>query len=721
MSQKSNMPGVSDQFRSAAAQVLGNISTTNALPVLLDKLKDSDSQVRKQVVLTISTIDDPIVLPYISGMTSDTDWEVREAALVSLSKHSDKITVEPFIRCIKDKNEWVRLTAIRSLGLFPQNPMAMHILLQHLTDSNENILEAIIETLSHYKNRNVITRLMQIFTTSNERIQARIIMTLGDSLPDDIIYKLIKRFDKASQVIQLSIMNAFAESKSKIAKSFLISMLDHPNKLYRLVAARGLYVFDAEIVSALIRHLEEKDEMVIKNIMDSLYLIAVKNDVVINQLIDYLDELNRKLSKVYKKIEIETKSDVISESSEIYHSISKTIEALQVIGSKTIAAQFLEILRQPEASKRAAFRSKIQEIRLEGGKKHLIGAILQVLDFNRDWQRHEAVNMISSALQKMEDRGELMRRRLNVVGIMGRVGSKEAVNVLIKMLDDPEDQVKIEVIQSLGVIKDKTTIDPLISIWNKNDWIIRANIASTLGEIGHKRALDFLRESFKDKDPWVRFNIITAFDKIGDISAADMIDLALGDLDRKVRAAAVTALEHLPVPKRADKIIPMLNDPDDRVQANAIEALDHLSIIDPIPALTIDVMKPLLESKNNRVRANAARLAYRLDVDASRKSLNDMINSEDEWMRASACWAMGEINDEYFIPLLIRSLNDQFTRVRVNAIKSLSKYKNPVHAMTIINAIRKLEQKIRKETSMAIQTYIHDVNEQTALKNLLNT
>ncbi len=111
-----------------------------------------------------------------------------------------------------------------------------------------------------------------------------------------------------------------------------------------------------------------------------------------------------------------------------------------------------------------------------------------------------------------------------------------------------------------------------------------------------------------------------------------------------------------------------LLDRDRRVQANAIEALWGLSADEARPMLTT-----ALQSGNNRVIANAALGLYRIgDLNAVRVLL-DMARHSNPVFRLSALWAMGETEDQRFLPFLMEQFKSTQGKLKLAITRALAR------------------------------------------------
>ncbi len=107
-----------------------------------------------------------------------------------------------------------------------------------------------------------------------------------------------------------------------------------------------------------------------------------------------------------------------------------------------------------------------------------------------------------------------------------------------------------------------------------------------------------------------------------------------------------------------------------RARADSVEVIARIFKDSPRAP---DMLKPFLDSKDNRTRANAAKEFYRYDAEKSIVVLQDMANSENKWMRLSAAWALGEIEETATSKVLEKLLDDPDEQVKNKARQALEK------------------------------------------------
>jgi HEAT repeat protein len=156
----------------AAAEALGKIGDPQAIPALIqafeswkiDLKKGSSKQtssleeillqikanwsveVRQAIVKALGEIGDPQAVPALIDALKDEDWRVREAAVEALRKIGPP-ALPALIEMLKDKREWVRQATVQALGEIGDS-RATSALIRALGDKDEGVRQAAAEALS---------------------------------------------------------------------------------------------------------------------------------------------------------------------------------------------------------------------------------------------------------------------------------------------------------------------------------------------------------------------------------------------------------------------------------------------------------------------------------------------------------------------------------------------------------------------------------------------
>lgn len=121
----------------------------------------------------------------------------------------------------------------------------------------------------------------------------------------------------------------------------------------------------------------------------------------------------------------------------------------------------------------------------------------------------------------------------------------------------------------------------------------------------------------------------------------------------------------------SNNFLDFLNHSDERVRAEAVEQCEQY-----LPAGQLyEILSPLLNDSNNRVRANAIIALKNLGSEVLSKFLHNMLLSPEIGMRESAIWAISNLyHDKIYLKLLMTALYDPYRDIRVRTIEVLKNY-----------------------------------------------
>jgi hypothetical protein len=179
----------------------------------------------------------------------------------------------------------------------------------------------------------------------------------------------------------------------------------------------------------------------------------------------------------------------------------------------------------------------------------------------------------------------------------------EGMHHLLSALKTRNKHTRLGVIEALGEIRDPQAVEPLIGLLGDKDNEVRWEAALALGEIADPRALHPLEGALRDPDRYVRYGSAIALEKMGWVpdSPADLafllagkqewnalaymgkdtipsLDCAAKDHDSSVRLMAVRTLGRIGDEKAIPTLYRAIRDPDDQVRWEAVLASQKCGI-----------------------------------------------------------------------------------------------------------------------------------------------
>ncbi len=245
-------------------------------------------------------------------------------------------------------------------------------------------------------------------------------------------------------------------------------------------------------------------------------------------------------------------------------------------------------------------------------------------------------------------------------------GDKSAVKKLLKLLEYPDEEIKVKAYSGLiEAHHDKKMFieDSLIAMLKKeNDDATKEFVIGLLGKLKSKNAVPILKVIAKDRNFKRRYVVFSAFGEIQDETVVSDVIEALSDPLEDVRKYAARALIKLG-PKAIPVMIEKFPQADTSVKGYLIRAFGELRNNQPE-----DLLLKEIDGEN---RLDVIWALGKLGKEKSLPILIELTKSSDYKVRLQACQALGDLNLKEGIPALRVALNDREVLVREWAARSL--------------------------------------------------
>ncbi|WP_107670181.1 HEAT repeat domain-containing protein [Cyanothece sp. BG0011] len=315
-------------------------------------------------------------------------------------------------------------------------------------------------------------------------------------------------------------------------------------------------------------------------------------------------------------------------------------------------------------------------------KGHNNDALVQRIidDIFKFWYKYPRVDFITSVLISL-----------------GKIGSKTAVNALIKALSHSDSWVRKNAAEALGKIGSETAVNPLIKALSHSDSWVRKNAAEALGKIGSETAVNPLIKALSDSDSDVRYYAAKALGNIGSETAVNPLIKALSDSYSLVRKNAAEALGKIGSKTAVQPLIKALSDSDRLVRKNAAKALGNIG-----SETAVNPLIKALSDSYSLVRWNAAEALGKIGSETAVNALIKALSHSDSWVRKNAAEALGKIGSETAVNPLIKALSDSYSLVRWNAAEALGKIGSETAVNPLIKALSHSDSLLRNNAAEAL-------------------
>jgi HEAT repeat protein len=260
------------------------------------------------------------------------------------------------------------------------------------------------------------------------------------------------------------------------------------------------------------------------------------------------------------------------------------------------------------------------------------------------------------------------RVRITAARNLGRIGTENASVPLIKRLAVDKDPVfRACAIESLGNLKDKQAIEPLIKSLDDKVPEVRISAARSLGILGDEKAEEALIAKLDKSSPELQKQIVLALGSSGSKKptglsskkTAEALIRKLRNKDPELRKCAAESLGKLENPESVTPLLKCLEDANPEVRNAAAYSLGTLRA-----EKAIDALLEMLAEEDSELRITAV---YALGNISSRKAVDallETLNDSNPWVRRYAAEALVKIGDQKATASLVKNLNDPDPEVR---------------------------------------------------------
>ncbi|MDF3052844.1 MAG: lyase domain protein repeat-containing protein, partial [Geminicoccaceae bacterium] len=270
----------------------------------------------------------------------------------------------------------------------------------------------------------------------------------------------------------------------------------------------------------------------------------------------------------------------------------------------------------------------------------------------------------------LNDRGHRPARAW-AANVLGEVRATRAFPALVRLLGDPEDEVRAKAAAALGRLGDRRAIGYLLEhLLTDPAPFVRVRIAASLGQIGGPEVTERLVRSLGDPAWWVRMRSVEALEQIGAVSEGPLL-VALDDANPEIRLRAAAALERLGVP---DNLVRMI-ETGERV-LDATQTLMKVA-----GAGASEFMAELAQHRSAQVRSaavDAVRQAGRRDL--TPELIRIATGDPEAALRVQALNSLQTFGAREALPAAISALDDEDHRVRAAAAGFLGLVGGPGNA-----------------------------------------
>ena len=127
---------------------------------------------------------------------------------------------------------------------------------------------------------------------------------------------------------------------------------------------------------------------------------------------------------------------------------------------------------------------------------------------------------IESALVSYAAGASSGKGRLRAIELIGWLRVSSAVELLLRLMHDPDVETRIKVVKAAGAIGDPRFLEPFHSALDDPQWEVRCQAARGLSVLGSPDSVPRLSRALRDPQWWVRFYAAVALAEVGPVGKA---------------------------------------------------------------------------------------------------------------------------------------------------------------------------------------------------------
>lgn len=577
----------------------------------------------------------------------------------------------------------LRSFAIRALGDLGGDG-AIKYLAKALEDDDEEVWDESVSSLSKIGSLRAMKKLAHtLMKSGNLALKHAVVKAFSkekkpQAIP--ILWEILTKGDKFAKNYVIEILGEFKDNR---VIRFLLDAIREGDDFSVLLATEALGKIFLDIETLGDAEKEEVTDILIK-------LLAHHDTTVRISAIDALGGIrSRRAIKPLLELLNEEKSLVRTNA----------MEAVAMIGGEDVLPIIIKALAESDTDVR---KSAIISLGIIGSEK-AIPTLAKALSTEYMLQNRRLIHRalmdigINPSLRFLLD---VLTKKdyLNICYVIEAIGSlqsEEAIDPLIRFLDNNPDQCKKEIVDAIGNIGGDYGSKKLVDLLQRNDKDIKLYAIEALGRTKEREATKHLIKFVEGSDDDLCVQSVIAIGSIGDPGMIDYLIAAKSRKDR-VRSAVATALGLIGGERVIDPLIDALEDENINVRSSSAASLGILRTSRGITPL----LKSLANEKDNNVIqsivgalgeiGNVRAVSPLLDIlkGGSSEIIRETIIALGKIGSARASESLAEIAESYSTRTDVGRW-DEFKDFRFEAVEALGKIGDKIAADTLMKVLKK--------------------------------
>ena len=395
-------------------------------------------------------------IPKLAQQLQTTNKKENKLIIEVLTDLANVNTLDAYVPLLGDDSELVRQGVAKALSnaeSIDPNP-----LVEKLADS-ELSKPALMAILTAHKEKLKAGKLIRFVYKLDHNEQAALFKIIDSVATDTVISEIINRLDSKDAFIRCNFAKILGKFDQSNVHHALGNLLEDSNKTVRLAALDGLSNMTSQMnVDRLCKLIDDGDFAVQNKAVETI--VSIKHPDTVAHLVPHL-------------------------KSESEYTRRAAVEVLNEIASPSSIRDLFKVLKDEDWWVRSRAADALGKI---GGKK-VVQAVMILLKDKDEFIRRSAIEIINATedestydalIEALEDSDWWVRER--AVDGLANIGNRQAVPMLIKLLqrneDNPDDKniesMAVILLQALGKLEAKSATPYVIKqLWMKQEGIVK--------------------------------------------------------------------------------------------------------------------------------------------------------------------------------------------------------------------------------------------------------
>ncbi len=576
--------------RAHAVRLLGKLAVANAVPPLSAILRDryEDAAVRTAAAEALGNLHESEAIPALAAELSQDDESACPVLAEALVRFGDQATPELLRVLEMAGHPAARVWAARILGR-TADATAVEPLIARLRDRHEMLRIATCEALGHLTDKRALMPLTQIMLRDpSPQVRAHAAGALSEIAGEQAAGVLVTALSDPDYATRLRAIEAF-ENMHLSDISALQRALNDANVEVRRRAAVALE--RSGRLEQLIDQLSSADRAIVASAYVGVLELGAAGLVegIAGWLRHESMQVRALIAKACGELGIARIGPMLVAGLDdpawpVRASVCEAIRRLRPKGSVPMLVRLLsdseEVVRESAGAALCAFSStEVMPFENELASAYENGSIPIRLSMVELAAHLNGAAMTQLIMDATRDPSEAVR--LRAVQALGSRTSPASVSALIGTLTDPSFDVRLAAVPALGAAGTAEAFEALLRALPGAPPDFRELVADVLSGIGRTHLLSNAEMLAHSENLDVRLGIAWTLGKIGDPVGVPILSTFLREAEPRLRASAAGALGKIPSPEALDVLVGAAGDRDPKTRAAAVNAIGKVGKPDP--------------------------------------------------------------------------------------------------------------------------------------------